>query len=69
MESPAGSTLELVPRASPRAKMLIVTMCLLITAILLIAVSIIRNEQRVVTLDIQQSDMLKRICEATVSGC
>lgn len=69
MESPTGSVQELIPRMSPRTKMLIATMCLLIFSIMLIVISIIRNEQRVIALDTQQSIMLKRICEATVTGC
>lgn len=54
---------------SPRRYRWVVLLILVILALVLIIVSIVRNELKVLELNKQQSSMLRRICEATVSDC
>lgn len=70
MSTPTGSLEELRPSELDREKRrLIITVVLLTLAIVLIIVLIVRNEIKVVSLDKDQSRMLKRICQATVTNC
>lgn len=66
MSSPSGSLTDLDPQSrSPKHRKLIVLLILITLSIVLIVTSIVRNEQKVVSLDTQQSLMLKKICEAS----
>lgn len=69
MNSPSGSSDNLVGRITPKARILIIVLALVVLAIILVIISIVRNELRVVQLSQQESAMLRKICEATVSGC
>lgn len=69
MDSPTGSSVNITSRQSAKLRSLVITIILLVTAIFLIIASIVRGELRVVQLSQEQSIMLKRICEATVSKC
>lgn len=70
MSSPQGSSVDLSPHEQcPGRYKLVSLLVLIVLAIILIIVSIVRNEQKVISLDAQQSLMLKKICEATVSNC
>lgn len=69
MDSPAGSTIDLNARPTPRVRTLLVILALLVLAITLVIVSIIRNELRVVQMSQREATMLRKICEATVTNC
>lgn len=70
MSSPLGSSIDLTQQQRPAKKYkLPAILVLIVLAIILIIVSIVRNEIKVVNLDSQQSSMLRKICEATVTNC